>query len=299
MTELLSYVKKRWWVIFVISILCLILPYILRYYIHELPMAGEQSYDLARYVELHSDTERDPLLPSRSVTFTPYHYLLKGINYFFPFEFFQQWLPLIFGLITIVSMFFLMKQIQMDDTTLVCIAIIMIFAPVTVFTFFIPDYTGMVIALFSVALFLLNGKRYLSWIIGLLVLSFIPFFGIYEVVFCLGWLIVLFMYERKKPLLIGATLLIGGITLLLLWKGPIYLVNHSPVVGSFFKESISDFGGRIGISAFMYVLAILGFFYAWKQKKKLYPLYGMCIVWFVIAGHHPLVYMFFSLVGAY
>ena len=246
---------------------------------------GEQPYIHTRAAEQiarGSFSGYDPmLLGGRTITLTPYHFLLAGAI-LLRLSSGLAFIPIGLSIVSLVFLYLLLREAFPKKTILVVLALT-VTSPPFIYLSLVSNPQSLAVALTLAGLFffLKKGKLFAT----------AALFSLYNILIITALCIVYSAYSlhhRKRAAFVLAVLGAVFITHPVHFY-PVYEFSTTNIL----EESISGLGGAKGFSVFFVILAVIGFFDSWSKKKRHYPLYllaGILIVSFFMAGNDANMY---------
>ncbi len=257
----------------------LLLPNLLRTYDSRL---GDQSYFYERIVNLAHDNI--PKYDDLSYGGRPFTYdlgpiyVLLLLNKFFDVKILLSILPIIFGLITLILFYLLLKKLEIEDREINLTLVFILLSSTFVYNF--GSYTKFTITIPLVLLTLYffikhNIYKYISFI----PLFLLGFFDYKAVIFIL-LLMLIYLLKYKKFREFYLPLFISFISLALSYLPKIikYGISKSILTENYFTFILSDLGGYLGISIFLVFFLFFGLSYLWKSKYKYLHIYSLFLI---------------------
>ena len=254
---------------------------------------GEQPYIHIRAAEqiaqgLFSGYD-EMVLGGRTITLTPYHFLLAGAMLLR----LSSWLaviPVLLSIISLVLLYLLLRKAFPKKTILIVLALTMT-SPPFIYLSVVSNPQSLAAALTLAGLLFFLKKGRVPAIASALLFAIAALFSMYNILVIAALCILYSAFTpkcRKRTACIlavlGAMFIAHPVQLY-----PVYEFSTTNIL----NESISDLGGAKGFSVFFIILAVIGFFDSWSKKKIYYPLYmlaGMLIISFFMVGNDANMY---------
>jgi len=232
-------------------------------------LIGREAYNYLRAAEQPFNGHDDLSYGGRQAIFNAYPLALNLFSKAFGIGLIEtsKILPIIFGLISVLLFYFILKRLELDNITVFVSCIVLILSPPFIYLFTVSNtyIVPVSIALLSFLL-LLHDKKFLAYVLLFMTL----FFGIVPFLSALGLLAIYSIKNRNYKSLYMLLLL----ALLLI---PIIKMGMPELVG--FKKMqeginfrvqmfISEFGSEIGISMFAVILSLFGLRGLWQKKYE-------------------------------
>jgi len=200
---------------------------------------------------------------------------------------FLLFLPSIFGFLSFVLFWFLVKKLKFDNFWF---SFAFVLSPVFVTFSFLAFRYGFVLCLILAGLVFMLSKRF-KWL-GVLFFVFSGLSGLVSFVASVFFVLALLILRpelRKWCFFILAFLFL------------ILLADFFPPSVSYsfgFSEFFSDLGGLFGIGVFSLILSVMGVVFVWNMKSKFFYLFALTLLFFVIAYFFPPLLVFGNVVLA-
>ncbi|HLC46401.1 MAG TPA: hypothetical protein VJI75_01535 [Candidatus Nanoarchaeia archaeon] len=297
--------KERYTAIFSASLLCLAAAVLLAALIsaklsaENTLLAGSQPYLHARMAESISEGDYsgidNMIHGSRIIALTPYHYALGWITRLTGSFWASVTLPLLSAMTSLASFFFIARKTKTLLHSITAAAML-VTSPAFLSLALISSPDSMAIALTLLGFTLFFSDNRISRISSLLAFGIASqFSAIFLALIIIGLLFSALISLEKRTFSIAS----------IIFLTVIYGVHPSPLtdnyempIRDFIGESLSDFGSMHGFSVFFLMLAIIGFFSSWKEKKKDYPIYASIagfIMLALVTGSHAQSLLVFPL----
>jgi len=205
----------------------------------------------------------------------PYQYLL---SVFENKELLSIVLPIFFGLTSLLLIALILKKIS-DSITRTTTLFILALSPVFIYTFSVSSKYSFVLTLMLAGFLMFTNKGWKNLLASAALFTPLILFGNKEV-FTILFLLFLFTLTKKENKKRFAFLF--GYLFILSAMYNLYIHNNFPmsvhtdfVQTGLFTNVISDFGAHIGIGFFMFILAFIGSYSLWKNKRENYLMLGL------------------------
>ena len=290
--EKLSMIEKHpLLIIFILAVIMLSLPYMLRISDNNTTLIGSESYLHARISQtllVKGEAVNDLLITGgRPFITNPYHHLLSNVSYFTGIADASKYVPFILGLISVFLMFSLLKHFKLSTLKIFLIMLVFVLSPgfIYVFTFSNPHALLLFLALLGFNLFFCRQKR--LFIFSIPVFFLMPYFSIL-ISFIAVILLLSVSLQRRRSI----NRFIVILTVLVISASLNFFIKYSsigfPEKSVMFRESfsaiyLSSLGSLVGFDIFMLFLAVMGFFYTWGRKQRLMGLYLSLLILLIAA----------------
>jgi len=236
--------------LWIVLVAFLILPHLLRIKSGNYTIMGDLSYQdlyFAKNIQqkgffLYDEIQQTSYFPH------PFHILLSLFN----LEIGARLLPFLLGMLTGVLFFFLMKEHNEQQASLL-ISFIFFISPAFIYTFVTSTKESLGLFILIATLYLArfpNPYFYFSFLLGLL----LPFVSLIAAIASIPFLFF-FKKTAKESNLIYFIIAASILVYLFIPQQPFYLPDYD-----IFNLFLSDFAGTIGFALFGFVLAVIGFF---------------------------------------
>jgi hypothetical protein len=282
--------------IFIVMLFVLGLPFLVRYLSHEPLLFGAEPYyhmRLAENIQKGGLPDADSLL-FKEGHYTPnlYHIILASLFLFADHSYVSMLLPIFLG----ICVFFLFNQIMKSFAIsfayrAAALSILVLSPPfLSAFTRSSPVTFALFLTLFG--LYLLTARRQGYRFFSVICFAMVPFLGVTETIVSILVLLGIFVIERHKYWLAIA---ISAIVLVIAFawfyvNGFIYSISLYPV-----HELFSDLGGQYGVGVFNLLLGVIGLVFVWQRRTRVVALYavGLCFAVMPLFDPKSLVYLIF------
>jgi hypothetical protein len=272
--------------LFLLSLLILLAPHVIRDFRHDSIMMGDESYYHARIsrqiMEEKAVPEQDVFVHGeRDYPVNPYHFVLAALSFLTGVILASKIIPFACGLVSALVFYFILKRLGFDELNRIVILIVFLFSPVFIYVFSLSTPFCMIIMLDLIGFYLFMQKEKRLFIISLFILIAASFFSLSNlaIIFLLTLSYTL-AFEKKKnkfttlAFLLGAVFFFYYITVYFKFG---FLSSLSIAKEGMLQRFVTDLGGILGFSIFALLLSILGFVIAWGKKKKFYKIYLLMI----------------------
>jgi len=248
-------------------ILLLLLPVGIRLFLQGVP-PGFDSYHHHRLGEdllTYGWHAEDMMLPERGVFFSPFHFVLAGVQYLFG-DFSFLIVPLLFGLLNVIIIYYLVKQLDLGRLTKMFILLLYVSSPLFLWSsWFLNEFSVLLFfQLLGTLLYLRKDKlRYGS----VLFYGIASLFGIVHLLANTFFVVFWSRFKKINPLFYIA---LGVNALLLVFYHIPRLIFYPsvqmPIQG--LEHFLTDLGSISGFSIFLILLFFVGLHYVWRQRKN-------------------------------
>jgi len=293
-----SLVKWQFILLLIYCFLILLLPTLLRPYA---TIPGEESYSLVREATVIRGSGTIPSTEKLSfdgrsfVLFSIMPIVIAAIAFLTStsVQVLAKFLPLIFGLIIFVILYFLIGKVITKDKLRTIVMLILPLSPPFIYLSYIFNYHALPLLLTLLALLLFFSEKKISLTISIIILALIPFFGWIHAAMAFLSLLVIAIAKKKHTRLLPFILILMLITITLHYL-PI-IIKHGfansqilkqPSSNFNFKNTISDFGASFGISLFAIILAAVGLGELWKKKYQNAGIYIILMISIILSIIH-------------
>jgi hypothetical protein len=283
-------------IVLIVAFIFLSVP-LFRFFSGTYAPGSEPYYHLRISNMLHSKiTDYDNLSFSGRTYYLNLNHLI--ISRFNNILFFILFLPMIFGILSVFLFYKILERFNISKDRVFIISLVLVSSPIFMYTFTVFNLYFLSIFLILLSLYFLIKENIL---IPLICVVLLPFFNLALFPFAL---FLLFMYywkhEKKGFIILAITLPIVSLIYYAVVFYPLFL----PQVLSLEKQSfltflISDFGSEFGFSAFLLVLALIGFYFTWKDKKEYLQFYILLLVLLTVSYFFPKTNLFLNFFVVY
>ncbi|MCX6707925.1 MAG: hypothetical protein NT001_07400 [Candidatus Woesearchaeota archaeon] len=295
--------KKTIICLIVFALVILALPQLIRVMQGNMTIMGEQPYYHARIAESILDNDisiKDNLVyGGRNTIFTPYHFIVAGAAYAIGIENALRIVPVIFGLISVLLFYLILRRFDLGRFIRIASAVILVMSPAFIYTFSCMQ-DSMAIMLTLLGIYLITCRKRLLTFLSFLSFLTASLFSIFNsLVIVAPFIVYSLITKKQRKLSIILLVVLAAAEALIYAIKPISFFNELGLTSpNILKEIISDIGGLFGIGIFCFIIAIIGFFYSWKDKRRYYTAYIMMIlllVSFYLVGGFAFAYLNFYL----
>ncbi|MBR9676821.1 MFS transporter [Candidatus Woesearchaeota archaeon] len=260
--------KTTLYAILAITLVLLLLPVILR------ASSTSTYFGTSAYYELriaNLDWRADANNYFLELRHNPFNLLLKGLLIVFNEQILMLALPLILGLLTQTTLFYLLKNFFKNDYKKQLITQSLIAtAPPFLYTFSTINPYSLILLLTTYLLMPIQNKK-IDWV-KILITSFIlGLFNWHTTILVSGTILVYALATNKKKFFVSPPLIL--LTTTIFRANQPTIQTKSTALLQLLKNTIFDLGGISGLAIFFIILAAIGFFISWDQKRKYYPIY--------------------------
>lgn len=262
--------KNKFYIILAVCFILLFLPIILRSIYTNGLLFGEESYTSLRFAQYIHDNKKLPTEDSLSYGTRPYfkeygwHLVLSLAPHFL-----TKWLPFILGLLAFILFYNITRKINFQIAEIA--SLLLIISPAFIYLFSTATKYSMAIFLSLLGFYFYLEKKEKT---ALTIFILTGFFSYIISIFIL--LMYLFYAQSNKKMKSFVVLLIFNVITFLLQFNKIFTLGLPETFFGFTDKGIvsllqlllSDFGGKQGISIFLFLLGIVGVYYMWKEKYK-------------------------------
>lgn len=297
--------KEKKIIIYLIAsaLVILALPQLIRVMHGNMTIIGEQPYYHARIAESILDHDmqiKDNLVyGGRQTIFTPYHFVIAGAAYAIGTENALRIVPLVFGLISVLLFYLILRRLDLGRFVSIASAVILMMSPAFIYTFSCLQ-DSMAIMLTLLGIYLITCRRKLLTALSFLSFLTAALFSVFNsLVIVAPFIIYSLITKKQKKLSIMLLVVLAAAEALIYAIKPASFFSELELTSpNILKEIISDIGGLSGIGVFCFILAIIGFFYSWKDKKRYYTAYimmALLLASFYLIGGFAFAYLNFYL----
>lgn len=269
---------------FTLAFLILLVPLLLRLIYFDGLLMGSETYYHARFA---SEIAQQGIPKQDSFVFdqrlykaNPYHVLLAFTSKFMSIELASMLLPIIFGLMSLVLFYLLLKSLKFSLRIRFLSLLILVSSPAFIATFTLSSPHCFAIFLFLLALYLfLQKKRSFIFLASLIFITNI-FFSFFNALITALFLFFYGIHEKKRSQLcffLCFFILFAGFT----YYYPNF-ITRTVYTKNVLADFLSDLGANIGFGFFNIILAGLGFVIKWREKKRL-PLFYALTIFFLLS----------------
>ena len=188
-------------------------------------------------------------------------------------EFSLKFFPVLFGIFSLILMFFILKELKVEDFVVFASLFVLVLSPSFVYLYGFGSSLCFGMFLFLLGLlFLLKGWDLFS---GLSFFSLV-FINLFFAYLSVVLLFLLFFKKRKWIYLLWFVSILALVYVL-------FGFSFGIVKDIDYKLFLSDFGGEYGIGLFSLIAAIFGFFVLWRKKYSNLFIYFSFLCVFVLS----------------
>ena len=184
------------------------------------------------------------------------------------------WFPLLFALISVGLFYHCTKKWKVSKEVTFFFLFLLILTPSFLFTYSTIAMYSLITLLMLMGLSLTSSKKISLQILAIIPFSLIAFFDLYTtfLLILLQIFILIKPTKNKKTKTVRSFYIVMSVLLLII-TGTI--LNYPWTTGPFNLTSpgtslISDLGGLNGVSFFLILLGLIGFTFAWKNKRNIF-----------------------------
>jgi len=273
-----------------LSILVLVLPYIVRSFVFNNELMGNLPY----FYLLNAEGLKHYTNP---ILFNPYTYMLFIFSFLVPLKLASKMLPSLFSFFSVFLLYFLLKSFKLNRLTRFLVIFIYVLSPCFISSFTLFPSTSFALFLLFLAFYLFFKKSNTLKFVSLLIFILLPFTSVFAMLFAIFFLFSFLKLKNKEEknvkTVLYALVLTSFFYYVHLYFSTPYLFSISFFRNPFFQSLISDLGSINGFSTFTIMLAILGFFLSWKNKKKFVYIYFLSFIYLFASRYFisPLIYL--------
>lgn len=269
--------KKSLIVLFLIAFFILCLPYFFRFFNgNHVFMDSEAHY----HARMGSEIAKHGLIGKDSLSgvkykLNPYHMLLAVAGFFVPIEFASMFVPMLLGLLSVLFLYLSFADIGLKYLRSWFVLLVFILSPIFISSFSLSSPRALAVFLLSFGFYLFQKKSAVLFLFSLPALGMLAFLGPAHSIMLLVILLAYCLHSRRlfsRFYLVLAIVLLLGMGFHL----PYYLVDYLFLVT--YGGVISDFGSVYGFGVFSLLLSVMGLFFIWRYKKKLYLVYLLMLM---------------------
>jgi hypothetical protein len=191
------------------------------------------------------------------------------------------------SLSALLLIYFVMNNLKLDRNTSFLVIVLMLLSPTFIYFSFVPSFHTIIFFTLAISTYLLTFKNNWSNLFSILLILSLSIFSIFALVPAL--FILTYILITKRYTLLGILM----ISFLIFMS----LVNYTTslfVSESYFSTVISDFGGFVGLSLSVAILAVVGLFSFWKHKPQSIPLMFL-VVSLIYLSKYDIHFIIYSL----
>jgi hypothetical protein len=260
----------------IVVAMVLFTPVVVKWVINDNTYMSEDTYYNLRMVkqfDLNNAAHQDVLL-QRPYDFNLFHYIFSKLH--FGMDALANYLPPIFGIITLILVFFLLKTLNLGHNDIFFAMIILSTTPIFLYSFttFSPEL--LVLPIFLIGLILFMRGNYASAVF----FGLTAFFNIFYAVLGLILIVGDYIFKNKKKLLL---IINSGVIALFVLMGIFvfkidYLRSFTPMLSGL-NGLLIEFGAIKGYALIVVGLSLLGLFSWWKKdSSKTAILIGVIVI---------------------
>lgn len=252
----------------------LMLPHMIRFFQGNNSLIGAQPYYHARIAEsiIMGDFGRDSMIyEERDYTLVPYHFILTGAGYILGVDIASKLLPFAFGIFSLVLFYLLLRQFAIGPFERFITSILLVISPPFIYLSTVSTPNSLSVFLSLLGLFFFLRKKTSFFILSLLCFAIASLSGLFNIALLALLLLFFKVIDEEHGAKAHLAILMMGIIYLVRPMG--FYVGFEFEAPLLLKSFLSGLGAKIGFSIFSIILAVIGLFYSWKNKRKFYPLY--------------------------
>ncbi|MBN2112186.1 hypothetical protein JW707_03750 [Candidatus Woesearchaeota archaeon] len=271
--------------LFLLSLIILLAPHIIRAFKHGPMLIGEEPYYHARISRQISEEgiprEDTYIYGGRPYSFNPYHFILAPVSMIAGVIIASKAVPFACGILSVLVFYFILKNIGFDKLNRIMITIVFLFSPVFIYTFSFSTPFCALILLDLLGFYLFMQKEKKLFMLSIVTLIAASFFSVSNLIIILILTLAYTLaFDKKKNRFKTLALLVG--TVFFFYYVPLYfklgfLSSFRITTEGLLQRFVTDLGGFLGFSIFALLLSILGFVIAWGNKKRFYKIYLIMI----------------------
>lgn len=266
--------------LFIILIVVLLGPYMIRFNQGNTNLIGTEPYYHAGLAEqiLESGSlkeiarEYDLTYVKRTKVFTPYHFMLAGLALMTGVALASQLLPIIFGFLTVLVFYLILEQLEVEQYKRYIVLLLLAISPAFIYTYTFSNPHGAAIFFTLLAFYFFIKPKKMNLFFSLLSLTVVSLFSIFNSILAIFVILIYVFNSRKKEKWFLASVFVLFVVSIIKFSDIYYNYLYSPDL-QVFRTLISDLGGITGFGIFIFILAILGAVFYWKEKKIWYVFY--------------------------
>jgi len=262
--------------VFILAIILLTLPYILRYIGGNNTLIGEQVYFHSQIPGDSLQYEDELILGERQISITPYHMLLNLSSKIMGIHNSSMFIPLLLGIASLLLVYLILKKIKIDLISRFAIVIVLMLSPAFIYCYTLsnPHCLALFLTLAGILCFLQEKKIYFFSAIACF--SILALFSIFNILIVILFLLTYCIIKKQKNT--NTILLILALIALSFIFSPGFFIHYEVPIHNLFETFFTDLGAKIGFGMFSVFLLIAGLFFEWEHKKKLYPIYLIVVL---------------------
>ncbi|MEK6845179.1 MAG: hypothetical protein AABY26_00350 [Nanoarchaeota archaeon] len=182
-------------------------------------------------------------------------------------------LPLLLAGFSLALLLSLTKRLELSFSPVMLFLLLLLTSPIFLFKFSTLSEASLFFFLFLLGFWMLSHEKKSVCYLSLLPFLFATFFDVFTALFLLlSQAIYFLLFRRSSSLRLSLSIILSTAILTTI---NFFLLNLPIVSGPFHLEKtlpdlLSDLGGIGGIPLFTFLLAVLGFALAWREKKYRY-----------------------------
>ena len=263
-------------ILIVVSSLTLAIPNLLRTYKEGEGLIGDQSYLYVRLAEYVVANNQFPDYDQLSFQGRPFKYspgwifLLASLHSLVGLSIIalSKILPVIFGMLTIISLFLLLKRFRLLDSQIISAVIIFLLSAPFIYISSISSPLVVVILLSILGFYFFSFHSKIGLVLSVFCFSLIPFFmllyGFIIMALLLIYVLIIDRRQLKKALVIFSFFLLIY-SYFIIFLGPINISDFN--VNETIEFPIAEFGAAYGISLFGLILSLFGLYKLYFKKQ--------------------------------
>ncbi len=268
--------------LFLIAFFILCLPYFFRLSNGNHIFIGSEAHYHARLSSEIAENgliKKDPLL-NEKYHLNPYHFVLAASSKILPLELSSIIIPIVLGLFSILFLYLSFLDIKFKYLRSLFVLLVFILSPIFISSFTLSSPRALAVFLLALGFYLFQKKNKICFILSLPVLAALSLVGIGHSIMILVILLA-YCLHKKKICSRFYTVLLIILFIVVAFHLPYYLTNG--VMKQVSDGFISDLGSIYGFSVFSLLLSIIGLFFIWRYKKKLYKIYLLMMALLLIS----------------
>jgi len=273
-----TQLKYEVWLIVGVVLILLLLPLIIRFILVGTPLGYESYYHhrLGKDILQHGFSAMDAFVPERTAFFTPFHVILAGFQFLIGNM--SMYLSLIFGIANTVILYYLLTRLGFQQTTRTIILLLYVSSPLFLWSswFLTPSSAVLFFQLLGIWFFITKGNK--KWL-AVLFYSLASLFGVVHLLINSFFVLYWFLSKKENKNVFFSIITVNG-ALFLFYYLPRILFSYGGTnfPQQFLVEFLTDFGGITGFSIFLIILAFFGLVRLRKQRKLLFYLIGVLLI---------------------
>ena len=269
----------------ILTIIVLSIIPAVRFFYYDNLLVGEEPYyhiRMARYI-LEKGIPSNDVLVDSPYLFQPLHLILAGVS-FLGLDLASFLVPYLFGILSVILLNHILKGLKVPLVNRFFILFILIISPIFIFTFStLNSYLLPVFILLLAFFFFIEKKKPLFFrkkfnirkkiyhVLSLILFAVLPFFDIITFLFGLS---VIFIYTLNNwNKLKGFYNILFISVIIALIRYVIYIIKYGLPYISFnstlLANYLSELGGLLSFGVFNIILAAMGLYLMWNNKKQI------------------------------